>query len=154
MTLCGVMLLSGIVSMISMEGDLKKYVRLLCGLCLLCALITPLFEWSTRGDFQPEELWHEAVEGETEDYEKIWQEALLRGSEQEVQRELQGRLSAAMDLEEDSFSVSAQIVSKNNIFVLESVTVTLGHEAIFADPKRIISYVEELGDCRCIVVYE
>ncbi len=153
MTLTGVMLLSGVITMLSAEGALKKYVRLLCGFCLLCALITPLFQWSSRGEFDPRQLWDRVTE-EGESDEVLWQDALAEGSRQAVENELKTRLCAAFELPADSLTVAAQIVSKNDRYELESVTLLLEDSAIFADPKKMIGLVEELGHCRCVVIYE
>ena len=153
MTLIAVSLFSGIVGMISPEGDLKKYVRLLCTLCLLCAMIGPVLTFFADSAFSAED-WLEEVEKEEINYEEIYNNALISGEEAQAAETIQNSILQTFSLPSGSLEVSVKSKSKNDTDSPLDVTVILRDEAIFADPKKILAHIEKMGDCRCVIVYE
>ena len=153
MTLIAVSLFSGIVGMISPEGDLKKYVRLLCTLCLLCAMIGPVLTLFADSAFSAED-WLEEVEKEEINYEEIYNNALISGEEAQAAETIQNSILQTFSLPSGSLEVSVKSKSKNDTDSPLDVTVILRDEAIFADPKKILAHIEKMGDGRCVIVYE
>ncbi len=154
MTLIAVALMSGIVGMISPEGDVKKYVRLLCLLCLLCAMIGPALSALTNSEFSVDSLFGETETEEPINYDEIYNNALIAGGEKQAEEAIKLSIIKEFDLPSDSLWITVQSKSKNDTNSLIEVTVTLGGKAIFADPQKIIQQVESMIDCRCIIVYE
>ena len=75
-SLLSVSLLGGLLTMLSPEGDLKKYVRLLCSLCLLCAMVSPLFSTFAEGELSLDHLWERMEPSESLDYDEIYHQSL------------------------------------------------------------------------------
>ena len=154
MTLMSVALLNGILHMISPEGDIKKYVRLLGALCLLCAMTVPLFSALAEGEGSLNFLTEFGQSTEQSNYDEIYQNSLLNGNKTETEKNIKTRMIQELSIEASTFDVSAEIVLKNEKTDLESVTVTLRDSAIFADPRQIIEWINGVYGCSCVIVYE
>lgn len=154
MTLMSVALLNGILHMISPEGDIKKYVRLLGALCLLCAMTVPLFSALAEGEGSLNFLTEFGQGTEQSNYDEIYQNSLLNGNKTETEKNIKTRMIQELSMEASTFDVSAEIVLKNEKTDLESVTVTLRDSAIFADPRQIIEWINGVYECSCVIVYE
>ena len=153
MTLIAVSLFSGIVGMISPEGDLKKYVRLLCTLCLLCAMIGPILSLFTDSDFFLGD-WAEEGEEDAIDYEEIYNNALVSGGERQAEEVIHNSIVQTFSLPSDSLEISVKTKSKNESESMADVTVILHDGAIFADPQEILTHIGKMGDFRCVIVYD
>ena len=151
--LISVALLGGVIGMLSPEGELKKYLRLLCSLCLLCAMVVPFFSALREGELSLDGLF-ESEESESVDYDEIYNQSLLNGNRENAENIIQSRIAQAFDLSYDSFEVRAMLSLKNNKYVLEEIALILHPEAIFADPKKLTEFVNESYDCPCVVIYE
>ncbi|MBR2293193.1 MAG: stage III sporulation protein AF [Clostridia bacterium] len=149
LTLMGVALLNGIVGMLSPEGGLKKYVRLVGALCLICAIAQPIFSFLSETDWRLDGLWQGEDTDTSESYEALYEDMLLSGSERYAAERLKGEIARKFNLGEDSFEVTVRGGEEK-----ASVTVTLRDAAIFADPKEIISYIQESYGCDCTVIYD
>ncbi len=154
MTLMAVALLSGIVGMISPEGDTKKYVRFAGLLCLLCAMIGPALTALTDSDFSMDDLTGETQTDDSVDYDEIYNNALIAGGEKQAAQTIKSSIIQEFDLPSDALEVTVQRMSKNDTDSPIEVRVTLGGKAIFADPKEIVRQVESILDCRCTILYE
>lgn len=153
-TLMAVALLNGMIGMISPEGNVKKYIRLLGGLCLLCAMAQPIVSILSGGDFSVEE-WLDLPEmQETVDYDEIYNHALVSGGEKNAETAIKNRILSRFELPSDSMDIEVNFVTNKDELSLGDVRVTLRDQAIFADPREIISYVNESWNCPCTVIYD
>lgn len=153
-TLMAVALLNGLVGMISPEGDVKKYVRLLGSLCLLCAMAQPVLGWLSEGDGLIKNLWELETEEESTNYDEIYNQALLSGGEKNAESIIKNNLLEAFELPSGSVDVRVDMEMKNDTCEILEVQLTIREEAIFADPRELISYVNERFSCPCVVVYD
>ena len=154
MTLMSVSLLNGIIHMISPEGDIKKYVRLLGALCLLCAIAVPIFAALSEGGPDLSFLSEIGQEAEQQNYDEIYQNTLIQSGEAEAAKVMKNRMIQELSMKNETFDVSVEFVSKNDDIVLGNVTVLLRDSAIFTDPRQVIDWVNEVYQCPCIIVYE
>lgn len=151
--LISVALFGGVIGMLSPEGDLKKYLRLLCSLCLLCAMLAPIFSEWRGGNLSLDFLW-ESEEGESIDYDEIYNQSLQSGNRENAEKIVKNRLLAEFDLPYDSLDVRVLFSLENDIYRAEKVELILHPQAIFADPKEMIALVNEVWECPCVVIYE
>ena len=154
MSLISVALLGGVVGMISPEGDLKKYVRLLGTLCLLCAMVGPVFSL-LQDDGLRLDGWLENLAPDDEiNYEEIYNNALVEGGEKQAAEAIRTSILNSFALPEDSIEVDVEFILENDEEKRSRVQILLRDKAIFADPREIISHVESMGSCQCVIVYE
>ena len=155
-TLMAVAILNGVVGMLTPDGNLGKYVRFAGMLCLLCALASPVVTvigaFGDGGEFLDGILGDKA-EREEENYDEIYNNTLMNGSASYAQEIMENALLQHFNLPQDSLSVSVELVMENEAYQIERVVVSLGEQAIFADPRDIISFVNDRWNCTCTVVY-
>ncbi len=152
-TLISVALLSGIVGMLSPEGDVKKYVRLAGSLCLLCALAMPVYSFVSEGGVDLEGLLSFSGEVDT-GYEDIYKEALADGAEENAEAALKAGLREKFKLSDDSLDVELTVEYDGEKYCISAARVLLHNSAVFADPREISAYVNENCGCACAVEYD
>ena len=153
MTLAGVMILSGVITLLGAEGGLKNYIRLLCSLSILCVLVSPLISLAADGELSLKDLWDSVGEEDT-DYDEIFRESLEKYEIETAQRLLKESMASALSLDSGDFDVVIKIVTEQETAELESVTVILRDRGVLADPKAITSLINEELGCACVIVYD
>ncbi len=152
-TLTAVSLWSSLIGMISPEGDMKKYIRLLCTLCFLCIMAQPLIPLlSEERDFFGEIIQRGEESGEQ--YEQIYESTLLSGGQSYAESVIEAQLVQRFSLPAEALTVRTTLNTEGETVILAQITVLLRDEAIFADPREITDYVNESFQCPCTVVYD
>ncbi|MBQ8849433.1 MAG: stage III sporulation protein AF [Clostridia bacterium] len=151
-TLISVALLGGIMGMLSPDGDTKKYVRFVGSLCVLCALASPIYGILSDGEIDIGSLF-DYSEGEEAEYEDIYKSALAAGAKENAEAELKRRICESFELSEKSLDVSLTLGDDGEAYFVESAEVSLHSSAVFADPREISAFVNEICGCACTVVY-
>lgn len=152
-TLISVALLSGIMGMLSPEGDIKKYVRLAGSLCLLCALAVPVWSFISEGGVDIDGFFSFSGEVDT-GYEEIYREALADGARENAEVALKAGLAENFELSADSFDVELGVEYDGEKYYISTARVLLHNSAVFADPRDISAYVNESCGCSCTVEYD
>ncbi len=152
-TLMSVALLGAVMGMLSPEGDMKKYVRLVGSLCLLCALASPLYGLLSEGEISFEHLFSFTCEPQS-GYEDIYKQAIAEGARENAETALKAKLAEQFKLSEDSLDVSLTLGSEADKYFIESARVYLHSSAVFADPRDISAYINETCGCVCTVEYD
>ena len=140
--------------MLAPEGGISKHLRLLLGLFLVCAVISPLSsligridDWKNGDVVFP---WDK--EEAEENYEQQRDEALAQASKDYFVQSLTQML-------EREFSISSGYVEcRMEWHLTESgeerpskITVLLSGSAIWTDPQKIQRFVTDLLSCECVV---
>ena len=152
MTLIGASLLSGIVGTLCPKKH-QKYLRLLCGLCVIAAMVAPLPSYLADA----EDSWLDAYAahgtGDREAYEEIYRQTLASADQTALGTYLQSALMTEFSLKSDAVSVTVSLREESAGSVPSGATVHLSGSGILVDPRAVASYVEELLGCPCEVVY-
>ena len=152
-TLLSVAFLNGAIGMISPDGDIKKYVRLTGALCILAAIVSPLYfainsgELDFDGDFLDRAL-EETV------YESQYESALLDAGEKSLADAVKDLLCSELGMNEKSFGVKVRVVDDEGEYRIENVEVALYSSAVSTDPRDISAFVREKTGGECTVIYE
>lgn len=153
-TLLSVSLLGGMLSMLSPGGDLKKYLRLICSLCLLCAMVSPIFSVLAEGELSLDGLWEQIESSESLDYDEIYNQSLQNGNRESAKNIVKERILSEFDLSDDAIDVEAVFDIKNEKYSLAEIRVILHPKAIFVDPTVLCKWVNETYSCPCVAVYD
>lgn len=153
-SLLSVSLLGGLLTMLSPEGDLKKYVRLLCSLCLLCAMVSPLFSAFAEGELSLDHLWEQMEPSESLDYDEIYHQSLQSGNRENAKNIVKRRVLSEFELSDDALDVEVFFDIKNEQYSLEEIRVILHPKAIFVDPQTLSEWINETYSCPCVVIYD
>lgn len=156
-TLVATTLLGGIVRMLAPEGNLQKYLRLTISLCLVAAILGPLFgAISEEKEFSLSEMLSEGAESEMEkeNYDEIYYQSLQNTAKSQVQKIIKEKIYQKFSLSEETATVTAEFVTKNENQELSEITVSLHGAGVLLEPRELISFVREEWNCPCVVLYE
>ena len=152
-TLMAVALINAIVSMISPEGDIKKYIRFAGAIGMLLAIISPLYFAMASGEIGIEDFFSD-FDADEENYEEYFQSTLTDGGRVETERALKEAMAEKFEIKDTDFDVYAKIDSKDGRVSISSVTVLLHTTAIFTDHRDISEFINERLKCPCTVIYD
>ena len=156
--LIGSVLVCSLAVMLTPEGEkgIGQYVKLAAGLCVLCVLISPLTSFiSSLSAIIDQNRFFEDGENELEGFDKIYNESLLDASSEEIAKGLESMLCREFGFKNDKIDVYVELCEGEDGYLPKCVTVMLWQsaETLFADPHKIIEYVNSLLDCRCEIIY-
>ncbi len=152
-TLIAVAIINGVLGMISPEGDIKKYIRLVGSIGLLLAIVLPLYTVIVDGGIDLDPLFS-PDRSEDEKYEDIYEGALSEGGRVEAQRVIKNSISGELNMDPEDFDVFVEIDGSSGSIKISSVSVLLHTSAIFVDHREISAFINESLDCPCSVIYD
>ena len=153
MTLISVAILNGVLGMLSPEGDLKKYIKLLGSLCLVCAVASPVFNAIRSDDGGLDGLFPDMGEHES-NYEELFGEALAKGAEEALERSLKDKAVKDLDLDGGDIDIDVVLERNDGGYRVDAVTAYIHSGGIFADPREINNIVNQMCDCSCTIIYD
>lgn len=128
-----------------MPESAAQHVKLLCSLCVILLLISPVMRLVNavgQGAWEIPEAWQD--EGQQEQDYGQFSDALVVGQLQVLLEKEQGLPPAQCRI----------LVEWGEDGGVREVTLLLSGKAIWRDPDPIKAYVEGLLDCKCRVVLE
>lgn len=154
LTLILVAILNAVVGMISPDGDAKKYVRFLGSLCILCAIVSPIYSAVSGGELSFDGLFSALDGGENENYEEVYLDALSELSRESAQGALKAQISERFKISEELFDVVIEVENADEKCRISEVTLLLHSTFVSKDPRDILDFVGELTGARCTVIYD
>ena len=139
--------------MLSPEGDIRKYVRLIGSLCLVCAVASPVFGAIQNGGEGLEGLFP-TVTDEESGYEEIYGEALAKGAEETIERVLKERVISELGLKEGEIDFDVALEKSEGEYSVSAVSGYIHGGGIFADPRKVNTLVNEVCGCACTLIYD
>ena len=153
-------LFGGIVRMLAPEGSLQKYLRLTVSLCLVAAILGPLFgTLSQETEFSLHEIFSERTEIETneENYDEIYDQSLQNATRNQVENIIRSKIYQRFSLSEETATVTVEFVTeneKNEKEEISEITVSLQGAGVLREPRELIAFVREEWNCSCVILYE
>ncbi len=153
LTLFGVCLVSVIVRVISPEGVTKKYIEMICSVCVIAAVAMPVVKAiiGFDGDNIGIGLGNEYEE---QNYGEIYNSNLLNENRLAAEEMLKNELVGLLSVSSDSLRVSLRVSQNADGVVIDSATVYIGGGAVAADPQRIKDYIGQRLSVECQIIYE
>lgn len=152
MTLVGVSLITGIVGMLCPKIH-QKYLRLLCGFCVIAAMVAPLPSYLAEADASLLGIYDENGNEKETVYEEIYQETLLNADADRIEYYVKTLLISEFSVESDRISVSVELSQEENTVAIKNIMVALSGSAVLEDPHQITYYLESMLHCPCEIVY-
>ena len=157
-TLIAVSVFSGIVHILAPEasGDrLRKQIKLVTSLCILCIAIAPLAGLLRELEGANFDFLSKYTDREElgERYEDIFKDSLRAHTAQSVAEGSEKLLGERFGLDGEDISVRVSVSELDDKFFVDSATVILYRTAIMTDPREISEYIETLLECECEIVY-
>ncbi len=155
MSIVGAALLCSAVVMLvpDIRGDtLKKYVKLIGALCLICIMLRPaasLGEAVGKLAERGESILAESEAGE--DHSKVYSEYLGEIASRSSEEAVLSLLSEQFSVSAEQCRVETEIEQSDGQSRLTNIRIYLFGEAVLRDPYLIESRVGELFGCPCRV---
>ncbi len=147
-------LLGGIVRMLAPEGNLQKYLRLTVSLCLVAALLGPLFAaLSEKRELSLQELLAEG-ENPQVNYDEIYYHSLESASKSQAEKIIQAKIYQKFSLSEETAKITASFVTENDKVEISEIYVSLRGVGSLTEPREVVSFVRSEWDCPCVILYE
>lgn len=149
----GIGLIGGVIEWIGPESEgLRKHLRFLCGLCILCLTVSPLLpmlaQWMQEDGGGEIGIFDEAV---TSDYEEVFHAYLQQAGREESARLVQEALCRQFEREQDEIAVRLFWDEEDTLL---SADLCLRGQGWLVDPQPLTAYAEELLGCACRIVYD
>ena len=151
-TLISVALLNGALSMLAPEGEMRKYVKLLGSLCLVCAIASPIFSAIKAEGGGLDGLFPDIPENESR-YEDVYGEALAKGAEETLEKILKERAISDLNIKEGEIDFDISLERVDGEYRVCSAYAYIRDGGIFVDPRSVNDMVNELCGCACNIIY-
>ena len=149
----------GIVLIVSPEGirsGIKKHMRLICSLCMLCIMISPIGEIlsgindiGNKVNFGDGEQLHGI-------YESIYESRNEEGYNDSIGKAVKAELSEKMSILDKECRVMVEFSDADQDGFREprKITVILSGSSVFKNPRQVEDYVSEKFGCECVCAIE
>ena len=155
LSLISVAIISGIIEILTPSGvsdGIKKHVRLLLAICVLCVVVNPvgafLEELSSvgYGIFDKE-----GNDSEKEDYLGVFEENLAHHSAHAISLGVEKMICKKFSLEGEDIEVYVTLSGEDSV---DKAAVILSGLAVTQDPREIKGYVSSLIGAEVEIIYE
>ncbi len=150
--LFGVCALSGMIGAIAPQGQTKKYLEIICSLCVICALAVPLLngisEAPSLDNFFGTEDSDEQIK-----YEEIYNNYILEGRLKDAEAALASDIEKACGAPAGSLGVRLDCTETQTGIEPLVVTVIISPRAIAVPPEEIKEFVANFTNTECTIVY-
>ena len=152
--------MGGIVLAVSPEGvksGIKKHMRLICSVCILCVMISPLIELISGIKDIGGGLQGISDDGGLQDfYESIYEDSSGEGIVEAVGDAVKSQLYESFAIDYSDIRVEVELAEGNGDRFREpkKITVILSGMAIFNDPRPIEKLIRERFGCECACAIE
>ena len=148
-------LLCGLAESLSPAGEregLRRAVRLLTALCLLCLMIAPLHGMRDEiGTFDLGALV-QGMEGDgREELEQLMEEKLSVVTCEQWKADLRYMLCEQFGIDGEDYTLTVDWEEENNTVTVHGVWIELRGKAVLCDPRTIEAAVENAWQCPCTV---
>ena len=140
-------------------GSMKKYVKLIGALCVVCVLVMPLVNFTGKSDkiFNTikDELKSDINNEEiNKKYQEILYSYLNDYSENEFKEQINSILKDKFNIPYEEANITLFSVKKENGIYPDKIRIILSGKSIFKNPYNIEDYFENLIGCKCEVLIE
>ena len=151
--LLGVCAVAAVVRGVAFESSVKKYLEMLCAVCVIGAVTVPMVtvvaELGGVGElFSPEDTAQEL------DYDEIYNQYLVEGNLRASEQLLSEELCKRFERENGSIDVGLSADIGGAGITLTGVVITLKNGAVSVDPQELGDYLRERLGLECEIVYE
>ena len=153
MTLISVALLNGVIETLSPQGTLRRYVRFVGSLGLICVMVLPILQAYGRGEIDLSRLWETDVEEEIK-YDEIYNQNFLYWEKKNAEQRLKNQIIQEFSMKEEELEVRLFLEEEGENKALKNVILVLKETTVTIDPRELIRYVEQTLKTTCAVVYD
>jgi hypothetical protein len=155
LALLSVAIISGVIEILTPSGvsdGIKKHVRLLLSICVLCVVVYPVgsfIEELSSGDYDifDEELY----ESDREDYLAVFEENLALHSADAISSGLERMICKKFSLSGEDIEIYVRFSGEDRV---DKVALVLSGSGVMQDPRKLESYVGSLTGAEVEIIYD
>ena len=148
-------LLCGLIELLAPIGEregLRRTVRLVTALCLLCLMIAPLSKARELVRTFDLGAWARGLESESkEEYERMMEQKLTAVTGEQLETELYSMLAAEFGIAREDCGLTVDLDDSGEVLAVRGVWIALRGAAVLRDPRAIEAAVESALQCPCSV---
>lgn len=150
--LLGVCVISAVVKAVASDGAMKKYVEMLCTLCVLAVLIMPVSD-IISSSYGFDGLL-EKTEFEGENYEDVYNEYISEKEIDRAEKLLTAELAEYLEIDAEALRVKLEVsYGENGETDVEKAKVYLGMQAVGISPEAVTEYLYGRIGAECQIIY-
>lgn len=157
-TLLCVACVCGIAEMLSPRGKndgLRSHVKFICALSIVCVVAAPIgsiLNMIREGGF----VNYPFDDGYIKEsqYQSVFREYVEAQNASVLSDHLESELCQKFEISSEDIEVSVRLLSEDDVYGIESITVFIGVKAIAKDPHLIIEYVRSKTNVECEIIYK
>ena len=134
----------------------EKHLKLLCGFCVMAAIVFPLITFlgdEIYIDGELTELFSQDG-GETKNYDEIYKSAIADAEGSNAEKILKNDIIKEYELKSDGFDVRIIIDKASDEYSIVKAELVIYASGIGIDPHSVEKYINERLGCGCEVVYD
>ena len=157
-TLIGVSILSGFIEILAPESageQIKKHVKLVSSLCVLCIALAPLVSFIKEiGETDVEGFWEYSERAELEEkYDEIFNESLGSYTADSIARGSETMLAEQFGISVEDIDIIVSVSDVEGVLSVDGAKAVLYGNAVTHNPREISGYIESLLGCKCEIIY-
>ena len=157
-TLISVSIICGIVHILAPGGTgegVKKHVKLISSLCVLCIMIAPVGGFLESLEETEFKILGEYTQSDDQknEYDKIYNDMISEYSAEQISKKSEEILRERFFLKEGDIRVTVCFSESESGTVISEVAVVLYSGAVGKNPREISACVEEILKCKCEIIY-
>ena len=157
-TLACISVFCGIVQILSPSGDgdgIKKNVRLISALCVLCVAAFPIGDFLIQlRDAELDISDYITKEELDAEYEKLFYEAMVDFSNESVAQRCKKILMSEFDMQEDELDIILFSCVENDNIKIQRADIVIYFGGITQKPEPLRDTIESLLGCECRIIYK
>ncbi len=151
--LFGVCIVSGVICVMAPEGQSKRYLDIICSLCVICAVGVPL----ANSIFQIKNIGYffDGIEYETStNYDEIYNQYLTNGYLEEAEQLMAEQLTKRYSLPQNSIDIRLDSAVNGDSVEVIGATAIIGAAAVAVPPDEIKTHIKQSLGVECVIIYE
>ena len=145
----------GAINVLSPKGDMEKYIKFLCGICVLCIIAGPVLS-ALRGTEEVFSVLEDpSFETSEEYYNELFEKYLSDGAASEISAFAEDKISEELGIKKEGFDISVILEKENGgRYILKQAVLKILPYGIAIDAQAAARKAEELLGCSCTIIDE
>ena len=150
--LFAVCVIAAIVRLLAPQGVMKKYIEIICALCVICAMTQPIGQ--IIYEIQNINISVPDADFDTSSYDEIYNNSLVSGSASDAEQILEQEIRDAFLMGSGDIDVKLHIQVTDNSAQVVGVDVILIGGAVLVDPEQVRQYLLDRTGIECQIIYD
>ena len=141
---------AAIVKAVGNDGATKKYIEMICALCVISAVIIPIL--GVNADMSDIISFFDEIVGVEQNYDEIYNKYLLEEGVSAAEDRMSADVCQRLSVGEEAIKLRLVLAEDGSCVVGAKAYIT--NAALAADPSEVRGYVREVLGIECEIIYD